>query len=308
MKVFITGISGYVARVTLPYLFADDEITEVIGYDIRPPKISHPKLTFIEGDVRSDRIEKAMTGADVVVHMAFIVGEIKDKQKIYDINVNGTKQVLKAVKNAGILRLINASSICAYGAQPNRSVITEDTPLAGNPDSYYSHTKHLGEELLNEFEKENPEIALTRLRPSILCGPKTDNFFIDLVSTKIIFYPDSNPGGLPLVHEDDVGRAFHLAIKNNVSGSFNIAGGNLPYKTLGKIIGKKILGLPFIILKPLSDIGFALGISPISSHWVVLSRYPFNLNCDKAKEQLGWEPSRSPEESFRELVVSWKQK
>ena len=96
MKVFITGVSGYVARVTLPYLFDDGEITEVCGMDVRAPKMEHPKLNFIQGDVRNGNMESAMKGAGVAVHMAFIVGEIKDKKKIYDINVNGTRQALES--------------------------------------------------------------------------------------------------------------------------------------------------------------------------------------------------------------------
>lgn len=304
MKIFITGVSGYVARVTLPYLFEDDEITEVRGMDIRAPKMEHPKLTFIKGDVRSGNMESALKGVDTAVHMAFIVGEIKDKKKIYDINVNGTRQTLNAVKAAGIRRLVVASSICAYGSHPNRGVITEETPLEGNPDSYYSHTKHIVEKMLDEFEKENPDVTVTRLRPSILCGPETDNFFLDLISSPVIFYPASNPEGIPLVHEDDVGKAFHTAIKTGAPGSFNIASGNIAFAKMGKIIGKKVIGLPYFLIQPLSDIGFKLGIVPISSHWTALSKYPFNLSCEKAKQQFGWTPRRTPEEAFREMIAA----
>ena len=306
MKVFITGVSGYVARVTLPYLFDDGEITEVCGMDVRAPKMEHPKLNFIQGDVRNGNMESAMKGAGVAVHMAFIVGEIKDKKKIYDINVNGTRQALAAVKAAGIRRLVVASSICAYGSHPNRGVITEDTPLDGNPDSYYSHTKHIVEKMLDEFEKKNPDVVVTRLRPSILCGPETDNFFLDLLAPDVIFYPSSNTDGIPLVHEDDVGQAFHIAIKTGAPGSFNIASGNISFAKMGKIVDKKAIGLPYFLIKPLSDLGFKLGIVPISSHWTALSRYPFNLSCEKAIKHLGWAPRRTPEEAFREMVAAKK--
>lgn len=308
MKVFVTGASGYVARAMLPYLFGDNEITSVRGLDIRPPELRHPKFEYIEGDVRSGEVEKAAEGADVAAHLAFIVGEIKDKKKIFDINVNGTRRVLEAVKSAGVRKLVIASSVCAYGSHPDHGLITEDTPLRGNKESYYSHTKLIVEKLLDKFEKENPDVTVTRLRPAILCGAMTDNFFLDLLAPPVVFYPSSNPDGLPLIHDDDVGRAFHIAIKLNPGGAFNITSGNMPYSEIARIIGKKAVPLPYFMLKPIADIGYQLGIAPISSHWTTLSKHRFDLSCKKAEEQLGWTPKFSPEQAFRELWAAIQEK
>lgn len=307
MKVLITGASGYVARVTLPRLLDDKDVTVVTGLDIRPPAISHPNFVFIESDVTRDELAGAMGGVDVLVHLAFIVTEIHDKKKIYAINVEGTRRVLEAAAAAGIPRLVIASSVSVYGAVPRGGrEITEDTPRCGNESSYYAHTKRIVEEMLDEFEKEHPGIVVTRLRPSILCGAQTDNFFLALLAQQIIAYPSCNRVGLPLVHEDDVGRAFHLAIKNNVPGAFNIAAGNLSFQEMGAILGRRSMGLPYRLLKPVLDIGFRLGISPLSSHWLVLARYPFHVNCERARTLLRWTPEHSPEEAFREMVAAWK--
>lgn len=309
MKVLVTGTSGYVARVTLPYLFRDDEVTLVRGLDMREPGVRNPKFQFIRGDVRTCDLQAAAHGMDVVVHMAFIVSEIRDKKAIHEINVNGTKRVLDAVRAAGVKRFVAASSICAYGSRPGREApMTEEAPLAGNEDSYYSRTKRIVEGMIDSFEKQNPGIIATRIRPSILCGRGTDNFFPALLSGQVVFYPASNPQGLPLVHEDDAGRAFHLAIKKGIPGAFNIAAGNLPYATMLKLIGKPGVAVPYFLLKPMSDAAYALGLAPVSSHWVTLSRYPFHLNCEKAERLLGWTPRRTPEQAFREMVASWKTK
>jgi nucleoside-diphosphate-sugar epimerase len=282
----------------------------VFGLDVRPAGIEHPKFVFVEGDVTRDGLERAgreaLECADVVAHLAFIVTEIKDKKRIYDVNVNGTRRLLDAVKRSGIRRLVVASSVSAYGSHPRMDPITEETPLDGNEHSYYSHTKHLVEGMVDDFEKENPGVAVTRLRPSILCGAHTDNFFLDLLPLRFLAYPNSNPEGLPLVHEDDAGRAFYLAIKNGVSGAFNIAAGNLSYAKIGEILDRRTAGVPYALLKPMLDFGFRIGMSPMSSHWLLLTRYPFHVNTDKAKRLLGWTPQRSPEEAFREMVAAWK--
>lgn len=307
MKVLVTGISGYVARVTLPYLLRDTEVEAIYGLDVRPAGTDHAKLTFIEGDVRSADIERSMRHADVAVHLAFVVTEIADKENTYDINVNGTRRVLEAAKAAGVRHLVLASSISAYGSHPRGAdVVTEDTPLRANPDSYYSETKKRAEELIDAFEHDNPDVVVTRLRPSILCGPCTDNFLLRLLSLPVIVYPSANRDGLPLVHEDDVARAFHLAIKRCAPGTFNIAAGNLSYTRLAQILHKRAMPVPTALLRPLLDTGFKLGLSPISSHWLVLGQHPFNVDCQKAKQALGWAPRYSPEEAFKEMVAAWK--
>ncbi|MEW6201300.1 MAG: hypothetical protein AB1546_04950, partial [bacterium] len=118
--------------------------------------------------------------------------------------------------------------------------------------------------------------------------------------------PSSNRVGLPLVHEDDAGRAFHLALKKNAHGAFNVAAGNLPFKELGATLGKPVVGLPYPVMRFVSDTGYLLGAMPVSSHWAVLMRHPFELNCEKAKRDLGWTPRRTPGEAFREMVAAWK--
>jgi len=307
VKVFITGISGYVARVTLPCLLEDPGVESVTGIDLRPPGVVHEKLEFVEGDIRSHPLADLVAGADTVVHMAFIVTEIRDKKKIYDINVNGTRRVLEAVGGSGARKLVVASSICAYGSHPDHpEVITEGTPLRGNRESYYSHTKLEMERMLDDFEKGNPDIIVTRLRPSILCGAGTDNFFLSVLRQRVIFFPSENPEGLPVVHEDDVGRAFCLAIKKDAPGAFNICGGNLAVKEMCRVLDRPSMGLPYFILKPITDLGFATGLYPMSSHWTVLGRHPFRASCEKAERELGWKARKTPVEAFEEMVEAWR--
>ena len=307
MKVLVTGVSGYVARVTLPRLLDDKDVCTVTGLDVRPPAMRHPNFVFLERDVTRDDLASAVRGIDVLVHLAFIVTEIRDKKKIYAVNVDGTRRVLEAAEAAGIQRLVVASSVSVYGSVARDGIeITEDTPRCGNEDSYYAHTKRIVEEMLDEFEKERPGVAVTRLRPSILCGAQTDNFLLDLLAHRIVVYPNSNRAGLPLVHEDDVGWAFYLAIKKGISGAFNIDAGNLSFQQIGAILGRRSVGLPYGLLKPMSDIGFRLGILPLSSHWIVLARHAFPVNCARARTLLGWMPRHSPEEAFREMVAAWK--
>lgn len=309
MKLLITGTSGYVGKVLLPYLLQDKEINSVVGLDIKSLDFEDKKLSFFKIDIREPEIIKYFQDIDVVIHLAFIVSEIKDKKLIYNINVNGIKNLLDAVRKSNIKKLIIASSISAYGSYPdNPKIITEDTPLRGNKNSYYSYTKVLMEKMLDEFEKENKNIIVTRLRPSIVCGANCNNFFLDILRAKILIYTKGNTVGLPIVYEDDVARAFYIAIKKDVSGAFNITSGNLSVQDMSNILNIPAVGIPYFILKPLTDILFKIGKSSFSSHWTVLGRYPFIISSEKAKDILGWQPKYEPIDAFKEMVDKWKNK
>lgn len=310
MKILITGISGYVGKILLPLLLQDKDIELIVGLDITPPDYISDKLAFFKEDVRNPEIVKYFHDIDIVVHLAFIVTEIKNKKLIYDINVNGTKNVLKSLKDSKVRKLVVASSVCAYGSHRDHpKIITENTPLRGNKNSYYSHTKLIVEETLDNFEKENESnIIVTRLRPSILCGANINNFFLDILTYKVLIHTKGNREGLPIVHEDDVAEAFYLAIKKDISGTFNITAENLSVKNISEILNIPSLGISYYILKILVDISYKLGITSFSSHWVVLSRYPVNFSNKKAKEILGWQPKYTSIEAFKEMVSKWKHK
>jgi UDP-glucose 4-epimerase len=309
MKILITGISGYAGGRLLPLLLKDGDIESVVGLDVKAPGIEHEKLSFFKADVRSPEIAAYFKGVDVVVHLAFIVAEIKDKKLIYDINVNGTRNVLKAAGAAGVRKFVAASSVSAYGSHPDTpKVITEESPLRGNRQSYYAHTKLLAEKALDEFEKEHGRVIVTRLRPSIFCGAAGDTFFRETTKYKVLFYIRENSAGLPVVHEDDVAEAFYLAVKKDAPGAFNISAGNLSAREMSGILKIPAVGIPYAIIKPVVDIGYTLGVSSFSSHWVVIGRYPFEVSCEKAKKVLGWAPKHTPAEAYSEMVNRWKSK
>src|SRR5215813_9812239 len=114
MIVGVTGISGYLGRTLLPLLESDPRITEIIGIDVRGPGAMTPKLTFISVDIRNQAaIERAFAGCDVIIHLAFVVLEIRDKKSTHDININGSRAVCEAAANIGARKLIIASSVAA---------------------------------------------------------------------------------------------------------------------------------------------------------------------------------------------------
>ena len=145
-RVLITGAGGYIGRLLGERLA---EGHTVLGLDVRVP----PGLPFDcrEGDIRDPALGELLREQriDTVVHLAAVLEDSGDRARDYDIDVNGTRNVLDACLSAGVGQLIVTSSGAAYGYHPdNPAWLDEQDPLRGNPEFAYSDHKRLVEEML----------------------------------------------------------------------------------------------------------------------------------------------------------------
>jgi len=90
------------------------------GLDAGPATVRAGTLDFLKVDIRDPSLADFLKGRNVgaLVHLAFIVDPIHDEEEMYDINVSGTRNVLKICEDLGIGHVIVASSGVAYGAWP----------------------------------------------------------------------------------------------------------------------------------------------------------------------------------------------
>jgi len=303
MQVAVTGISSYLARSLFPLLDKDPDIEKIVGLDIRPPTFRSDKLEFINSDVRDPRIKDHLAGCDALVHLAFIVMPIRDEKLADDININGSKNVFLAASGAGVRKIVHLSSVASYGAWPdNPEIISEDVPARGMPDFYYSRAKAELELFLDEFEKRNPDMVITRLRPCIFVGPAIDNAIRDLVQTKI-FPKNSEVRRLQLVWDEDVAQAIHIALGGDFHGAYNLAGdGYLSNEQIAEILGARQIYVPYRLQYWFIKLLWGLRLAKVSPGWVEVTRYPIVVSSEKAKKELGWRPAYDTEGAFRKLV------
>src|SRR4051795_6679263 len=129
-------------------------------------------MEYRRGDVRDEAVLKeAFTGADVVVHLAFlIIGGNKETTRA--INVEGTLNVFRAAAAAGVERFVYASSVAAYGFHADNPVgMTEDWPVRPAAHLFYAQEKAELAQLLAAEDDNHDGIALSLLRPPIVLGP-----------------------------------------------------------------------------------------------------------------------------------------
>src|SRR3712207_6648197 len=244
LTVAVTGPTGTFGFGLVPLLQDDDRIGRVVGIARRPfDPSAHgwTKMEYRRGDVRDvDALQTAFAGADVVVHLAFlIVGGTRETTRA--INVEGTLNAFRAAAAAGAKRFVYASSVAAYGFHRDNPVgMTEQWPVRPAERLFYAQEKAELEGLLQQEAAAHPELELYLLRPPVVLGPHTVGGKqilpgpLDAVGKVAAGVLGRLPVPLPalapnlpvqFIHEDDVGQAFLLcAIGKGEPGAYNITG------------------------------------------------------------------------------------
>jgi UDP-glucose 4-epimerase len=307
-KVAITGVTSYFALTLMPKLQADPVVEEIIGIGRRPWTGGFDKLTYYREDIRSKKLFDLFKGVDAVYHLAFVVGEIHDKQKTLDININGSKNVFEACAANNVKKVIYTSSMTAYGSHSDNILgLKECDALTRNEDNYYNSCKIDVENYVTNFFQDYPDITLTVLRAGLLVGPNINNMFSDLWSMKVSALPVGRTSHNQMISEEDLGEAMYLPLVKELPGVFNVAGDDaVPTRWCFKATGAFVIPLPIFLLKLIANVAFKLHLFPASEGWVSLSEYTIFCNTDKFKNAAGWQPKHSSKEAFMQFVEARK--
>src|SRR4051795_11693422 len=146
----------------MPLLQADERVSRIVGIARRPfdpASEGWTKMDYRQGDVRRpETLEEAFAGADVVVHLAFMITGNASRETIRAINVEGTLNAFRAARAAGARRFVYASSVAAYGwHRDNPEGMTESWPVRPADHLFYGQEKAELEELLEREAAAHPE-------------------------------------------------------------------------------------------------------------------------------------------------------
>lgn len=306
--VAITGVASYFAYGLLPLLDQDPKIERIVGIDIKPPRRTSSKLSFHKRDVRDPEIGSLFQGVETVVHLAFIVDEMKNKSLSRSINLEGTRNVLSALEGKGVRKIVYTSSIASYGAHPDNPMgLTEESPLRPTRDCYYSVDKVDVETVFQQYRERHPDVILTIFRPCLVFGPNIQNMFSKMFEARVVPSLAGKDAAVQFLHEEDLSRALHQAIVEDHPGIFNLAGRDpVPMSKLLNLAGSFSVPVPARLAKVLANLLFRLGAMPFSQAWVSMQEYPITVSTARFEKEFGWAPSHSTEETFRSFLASRK--
>ncbi len=314
MRVVITGATGNVGTSLLDVLTAEDQVHEIVAIARREPERTWPKTTFARADVASSELVPLFTGADVVVHLAWLIQPGRDEETTRRVNVLGSERVFAAVVEAGVPALVYASSVGAYSPGPKDRQVDESWPTLGVASSFYSRHKVAVERSLDLLESEHPSLRVVRLRPGLIfkaqaateirrlfAGPFLPRLL--LAKRLVPFVPDLPELRFQAVHSDDVGDAYRRAVIGDARGAFNIAADPvLDPGELARVLRARPLHVPSTVLRRLAAATFRLHLQPSEPGWVDMGLQVPLMDTARARRELSWQPQHTSVQALTELI------
>jgi dihydroflavonol-4-reductase len=207
----------------------------------------------VTGDLREpEKLLPALSGCDALVHVAADYRLwVRDPAQMYAANVDGTRELLRMAREAGIERVVYTSSVATMGFKADGSIVNEDTPVGlAEMIGHYKRSKFLGEqEAIHAAKVGQHVMILNPTTPIGACDARptpTGQIVVDFLNRKFPAYVDT---GLNLVDVSEVARMHVVALERGTPGERYILGGeNL---TLKQILDRmsSITGLPSPTMK-----------------------------------------------------------
>jgi UDP-glucose 4-epimerase len=304
MRYVITGGSGYIGSRLVEHLALREDTERILVCDIQPPRAFRPKVGFERLDVRDRQAARAILERekpDALVHLAFILNPVHDEQFMYDVDVNGTLNVLDAAGAAGTEHVLVTTSAVAYGAFPdNPEPLTEDDPVRGVASFSYARDKTESDRLCQLWAAKHPDRTMTIVRPCIVFGPNVDNYLVR-IWTKQPFQVDvgNMENDIQFVHEDDVVDGVIRLLEGRHAGAFNVAGdGLMTLRETAELSGQPVRRMPLSLYRLLGRVMWRLRQAETPPGQIEFAIHPWIVSNERLKKATGWAPRYTSREAF----------
>lgn len=263
-KIIITGGCGFLGQFITKQLLQTPNCPRLKIIDLKPNSAALYDFTneqnlntVLDKDISDyDSIAPEFKDADCVIHLAGIVSfSLKDKGLLTNVNVNGTRNVLKAAAENNIKTVIHVSSVAALGYNDDKhNPIAEDFrfdwTIAEKRKKYYMLTKHLADVEVNRFRQQGLNIAV--VYPGLMFGPgdvTNSARLIKAIADRKI--PFNMPGGTNIVDVRDVAAGIVNIAKNpSNKDDYLLSGDNLTFEEINKTIARALSTKPPTLTLP----------------------------------------------------------
>lgn len=304
MHILITGGTGFLGVHLARYLLKKKYSVTLLDTEELTAKDLQGKVKVVLCDIRNyKKLEKEFAGIDYVVHAAAALPIHHERKYIFDVNVHGTENVLKAALKHKIKKLVFISTTAMYGVP--RSLPEKETD-ALYPIGHYGESKAEGEKLCIEFQKKGLNINI--IRPKTFLGPERLGVFTiwfeAIHNNNPIFILGSGKNLYQLLEVQDLCGLIEKALTTKITGEIFNAGTNVFgswRKDLQALVShakskSKIVSLPVIPAQLALMVLERFNLSPIVAwHY---KTFPVNsyVSIEKAKQKLGFKPTHGNQE------------
>jgi dihydroflavonol-4-reductase len=322
MKIAVTGANGHVGINLCQQLQKGGETVRALIHE-NDFALKHIETETVKGDLLDiDSIRPFVEGVEVVFHLAAKISISGDLSgTVRRMNVEGTRNIIKAAKDAGVKRFIHFSSIHAINQEPLDQTLDETRELVNHQAFSYDQSKAEGERMVMEAAKNGLDAFV--LSPTAIIGPMDyepslmGKAFLQLYHRQI---PSLVPGGYNWVDVRDIVETAIFSIQKGKRGEKYLLSGkwhslkDIAFM-IGKVAGKKTVqtelpfwvakaGLPFTTLY--SQVMHSTPLYTSESLEIIRRANKFISNA-KACAELGFNP-RPVEETIRDTFEWFRDK
>ena len=322
MRVFLTGATGFIGgRVAAQLRERGDDVVALVRSPDKAATLRERGCELVEGDLTDTAaIRRGLEGADAAIHAAAIykVGiPKKDRQPMYESNVNGTENVLDAAVDAGVQRIVYVSTVAVFGN--TKEQVVDETYQRDEDEGFlscYDETKYRSHQIAKDRIAKGAPIVI--VQPGGVYGPGDHSEignFIDQTRKGKLRAKAFPEVGLNLVHVDDVADGILLALDKGKIGESYVLGGEIArmddvIRKTAELSGRKYpkATLPVGLIKlsaPLGPVlGPAMGFPPNFGEAIKSADgVTFWAKHDKAMKELGYAP-RDFETGLKETLAA----
>jgi dihydroflavonol-4-reductase len=242
VKAFVTGATGFVGSHVAQALEAAGAELRLLARSTSPTKLisTLKNSEIVTGDLRdASTYKQALRGCEAVFHVAadyrLWTRNAADAMEMYRSNVEGTRGLIDAARQAGVKRIVYCSSVATMGFRSDGSVVDEETPVTlEEMIGHYKRSKFVAEQVALEAGKKGDDVVI--VNPSAPVGEQdvkptpTGRIIVDFLKKKFPAYVDT---GLNVVDVREVARGHVLAYERGKPGERYILGGeNLTLKQI----------------------------------------------------------------------------
>ncbi len=309
-KILVTGGCGLIGSHTIDQLL-DKGAGEIVIYDNLVRGSTHnvtealkdKRVRLVQADIRDvDAMRKATAGMDAVIHMATlrITACAAEPREAFEVMCTGSYNVVEAARDAGVKKIVTASTASIYGLADTFPTTEEHHPY--NNRTWYGASKIMLEGLLRSFY-DMYKLDYVAFRYFNVYGPRMDMHgkytevlmrWMERIANgqpPLIFGTGSDT--MDFVNVIDIARANVMGLESDVTDEvFNIASHS---ETSLNDLAFALLKVMKSDLKP--EYGPPRGVNPVSRRLADIS---------KAERMLGWKPQLGLDEGLEGLVEWWR--
>ncbi len=321
MRVAVTGGTGCLGRPLVERLIADGAYLKLLTLP-NDASLSYPdnKVKIITGDINSpDALDLLCMDCEIVFHLAgkvhSVPGTKEEEQEFYQVNVEGTRNLLEASKRNRVKRVVFYSTVGVYGKDAD---FHGDELSPCGPGSVYAKSKFQAEQLvLNSSTNGGPEGVV--LRFPVVYGPLDRGNMASLIKSVhgrvFFFFGDGNSLRSMISSKNAAEAALRAALEPQAANEVCCVTDGRDY-TMNELVDSicRALGMskrPYHVPVLLADLAGGFGDllrkwahvpCPIDSDRVRKLSRPLTFSCEKAKRVLGYEPVETLGEGIRREV------